>query len=167
MSFLQKDYEVPATPSRYMKLEEGGNIFRVLSNAIVGYEYWNEEGKPVRLKEMPPLNPDDIRKEDDGSTRMKHFWAFVVWNYKTEAIEILEITQKTIQDPIKELVGDEQWGDPHQYDIKIMRKGQGLDTEYTVMPQPHKDVSIKVAEAFENTPVNLEALFTGEDPFKV
>ena len=34
-------------------------------------------------------------------TSIKHFWAFVVWNYNDNLIQILEITQATIQRGLK------------------------------------------------------------------
>jgi len=42
----------------------------------------------------------------------KHFWAFVVWNFDTKAVVILEITQTTIQTAMEELIHSEEWGDP-------------------------------------------------------
>ena len=51
--FLPADYVEPKT-SRYMRFEMGRNMFRVLSPAIVGREYWktSDEGsrKPVRVR---------------------------------------------------------------------------------------------------------------------
>ena len=52
--FLPDGYETPETPSNYMELSEGLNSLRVLSRAVVGYEWWTEspEGqkKPVRVR---------------------------------------------------------------------------------------------------------------------
>jgi hypothetical protein len=49
--FPTADYKVPVT-SDYMKFQDGVNTFRVLSSAIIGYEYFNTENKPVRSEEM-------------------------------------------------------------------------------------------------------------------
>jgi hypothetical protein len=96
---------------------------------------------------------------------VKHFWAFAVWNYDTESVELLEVTQATIQSAILSLVKDEDWGDPKQYDIKINRTGDGFETKYTVTPRPKKDTPKEALEAYKETPINLEALFTGDNPF--
>lgn len=37
-NFLPEGYDKIPSTSRYMKLEEGKNVFRVLSRAIVGWE---------------------------------------------------------------------------------------------------------------------------------
>ena len=172
--FLPTNYEAPKSTSGYMKLQDGLNKLRVLSSAIVGYEYWNTDNKPVRSKEYPS-NPTDIRVEKDGSkSKIKHFWAFCVWNYKADKdkdgndvgmVQILEITQKTIQNGIMSLVNDEDYGDPKQYDLKITRSGEGLETSYSVMPSPAKELSMEVATAFAEKKVNLEALYASGDPF--
>ena len=163
--FLPNDYKLPDNKG-YMKLKDGENNFRVLSSAIVGYEYWNTNNKPTRSKEASKSIPDDIRLDKDGNpTKVKHFWAFVVWNYESEAIQILEITQATIQGAIKAIVDNKKWGSPKNYDITITRTGEGFDTEYSVMPNPHSDLEGKIIEAFEEKQIDLDALFEGANPF--
>jgi hypothetical protein len=158
-TFLPANYKTPE--GNYMKLLEGENTFRVLSSAIVGYEYWNKDNKPVRLRKQPVTTPEDIRIDNDKPSSIKHFWAFLVYSHRAEKAQILEITQGSIQDAIKSLVQSKNWGDPKTYDITINRNGSGLDTEYSVMPNPKSEFPADLV-----TPsVNLEALFTGEDPF--
>lgn len=170
--FLPKDYAKPVTTGGdYLnKFLKGETRIRVLSSAIVGWEYWrdNSEGKPepVRLKEVPEELPSDIRRKDDGSPEdVKHFWSFVVWDYTDSKIKICHISQSSIQTRIEELVDDEDWNDITSFDIKINRTGEGLETRYAVTPAPKKEISVEVAEAFEAKPINLEALFSNEDPF--
>lgn len=161
--FLPTGYEVPASPSNYMKFVEGENTFRVLSSAIVGYEYFNKDNKPVRSKEAFEDTPSDIKK--DG--KIKPFWAFIVWNYTAKQIQVLELTQKGIMNSIKALVDNKKWGNPKEYDITINRIGEGLDTEYSTMPNPHSEIEGSIAEAFMGKTINLEALYEGKDPFSV
>lgn len=165
MSFLQKNYEIP-TETRYIsKFPQGNTKFRILSSAIVGWEYWNTDNKPVRSKEPVRKRPTDIKLEDDGTFRILHFWAFVVWDYKSEEVKIMEIKQKTIMNPIKEYVDNKDWGDPKTYDITISKKGDGFDTRYTVMPSPKTEITQEVSDIYKENPVNLEMLFSGGDPF--
>jgi hypothetical protein len=124
-NFLPEGYDKIPSTGRYMKLQEGKNAFRVLGSAITGWVYWNTAWKPVRLKERPAGRPMDIRTEDDGKESIKHFWAFPVWNYAEKMVQILEASQQTIQNGIKSLVDDENWGDPKAYDIAITRSGSG------------------------------------------
>ena len=110
--------------------------------------------------------PLDLRQNDDGSyDRIKHFWGVPVWNYAESAVQILEITQATIQAGITDLVQSEDWGNPRGYDITINRKGEKLNTEYTVQPSPHKPLDEKIRAEFESKKLNLDALFEGGAPF--
>ena|SRR3990167_2389310 len=166
MSFLPEDYKAPDS-SNYLKFKDGENTIRVLSSAIIGYEYWTENNKPVRSREPFQGIPEDIRREKDGTpTRIKHFWAFVVWNYEAEKVQIAEITQSTIRKDIKALVDNKKWGDPKGYDITITRTGEGLDTDYAVMPNPHSSLDPVIKAAYEQREINLEALYENGDPFQ-
>jgi len=145
-----------------MKFLPGSNKFRIVSSAIVGYEYWTENNKPVRMKSLPAELPIDIRK---GSS-IKHFWAFTVIDRKDGKLKICEITQSTIMQAIKALIDNEDWGNPKDYDITIVKSGDGLETQYTVQPSPHKANTQEEFNMIENTKVNLSALFSGGNPFE-
>ena len=151
-----------APEGNYMRFKEGENTFRVLSSAVIGYEYWNKDNKPVRLKKQPTSTPADIRIDGDKPISIKYFWAFVVYNYKAEKKQILEITQSSLQNAIRALCENAKWGDPKGYDITVGRAGSGLETEYTLMPSPHSAFPVDLI-GVEN--INLEALFSGNDPF--
>jgi len=160
MPFLPDNYSVPTT-SNYMKFQQGANKFRILGSPILGYEWWEDtaEGRrPVRVKmdgKIPSSHADDY----------KHFWAMVVWNYSENRIQILEITQKSIMTSIKAITQGE-WGDPTEYDISVTREGNGMDTEYTTMPIKPSPVPSKATKSLKESPINLEALYSNEDPFK-
>jgi hypothetical protein len=159
--FPSDDYKVPET-SNYMKLKtEGAHKFRTLSSAIVGYEYFNDKNIPVRSK-TPFEETPGIKK--DG--KVSHFWAFLVYNYEAERVQVLEIAQKSIQQQMKAYIDNPDWGNPKEYDITINRKGTTKnDTEYTVMPSPHRPLDAKIKEKLDGTKVDLELLYVGADPF--
>ena len=164
-NFLPSGYTALST-SNYFKFKDGANTFRVLSSAIVGFEYWNTANKPVRSAEAFKTTPPDIRLDKDGNpTKIKHFWCFTVWSYDDNRVQIMEITQASIREAIKALVDNAKWGDPHNYDLTITRSGEGLDTSYQVMPNPHSELDPKIKEEYESRVIRLEALFDGEDPF--
>ncbi|UPJ35832.1 hypothetical protein IVB45_02130 [Bradyrhizobium sp. 4] len=165
-NWLPEGYEAPKTAGgNYAKLEDGANKFRILSSPVIGFLYWTNDNKPTRLKARPETLPEDIRVQNGVADKVKHFWAFAVWNYRDSKVQILEITQASIQGPIEDLVTNDDWGNPQAYDIAITKKGQKLDTEYSVQPSPHRDVPVEAQAALRATPVNLAALFTGGDPF--
>lgn len=157
--FLPDNYEAPRASDNYMKFQEGENKFRILSAPILGWEDWLDK-KPVRFRfEEKPTKPIDSTKP------IKHFWAFVVWNYSEKKIQILQITQATLRSKIEALSKDEEWGAPYFYDLKVWKKGEGVKTEYEVNPVPHRTVTKEIIAAYEAKPCNLEALFDSSDPF--
>lgn len=171
MSFLPTNYQaVPKSGGNYLKLQEGTNRIRILTDAITGWLYWvpnpDKPGtnKPVRIKEMPEVVPAEAVADKFGGF-IKHFWAFGVYNYQDDAVQIMEITQATIQDAIFAIHSDEDWGDPKQYDIKIVKSKEGDKIKYHVSPAPKSELSLKIANAFAEKPINLEALYDGADPF--
>lgn len=159
-SFFENDYKLPSTDN-YMKFREGENTFRVLSSAIVGYEYFTKENKPVRSK----LPFDETPNIKDGGD-VKHFWAFAVWNYADERVQVLGLTQKSIMQNMKALIDNKRWGNPQGYDITVSRTGNGLNTEYTLMANPHSVLEEHIAEAWAKSKIDLTELYTGGDPFK-
>lgn len=165
-SFLPAGYEVPKSGGGgYMKLKQGANKFRILSMPVLGWQYWTEERKPVRAKERWTVIPTDADIKGERGWDPKHFWAFVVWNFDDKAIQILQLTQTTILSALQELIANEDWGDPRGYSITINRKGEALETEYSVVPSPAKPTPDEILEFYKEKPINLEALFTGGNPF--
>ena len=161
MKFLPEDYQAPKNSNNYMKLQDGENKIRILSQPILGWEDWIEN-RPTRYRfDQRPAKSNDPKKP------IRHFWAFIVWNYQEERIQILQLTQTTIRNNIEALCKDSDWAEPYFYDIKIIRKGEGVDTEYMVNPLPHKQLNQKAIDKFKETPINLEALFDNADPFSL
>lgn len=158
--FLPEGYEAPQTGGNYMKLQDGENKIRILSKPIVGWLDWKDKKPyrfPMKAKPEKPLDKNPI----------KHFWAFIVWNYNAQAIQILEITQQTIQTAIANLNKDEDWGPPFDYDLKINKKGKDLQTEYSVTPGQKKPIAPEIQKAALEKPCYLEALFSDADPWVV
>ena len=171
--FLPEGYKTPEINSNYMEFEEGQNAFRILSSAIVGYEWWvdAEEGsrKPIRVKTADEV-PTDVKNATDKQSKAKHFWAFTVFNYKTKSIQILELKQQTIMRAIEAFVNNAKWGDPKKYDIiieKVKTGAKDWDVEYNVIPEPPTPLDAGIAELAKHIPVNLNAIYKGEDPFAV
>lgn len=173
-SFLPNDYEIPPSQSEYMKLKDGDNRIRILSSAIIGWEWWvdvtDESGaqlrKPKRARMGVGIPIDDLNKDEVDPADVKHFWAFVVYNYDDKQVQILQITQKTIQNEIKKLSKDADWGTPKGYDLVITRTGKKLLTKYQVQPKPAKPVSEEIIKEYERKSINLEKLYDGENPFE-
>lgn len=161
--FLPPMYEVPEAGGGYMKFVAGENRLRIMTSPVMGLVYWKETAdgrRPVRLRSDEDVDFDDLGKETP-----KHFWAMVVYNYRDKAIQILELTQKGIMRSIAVLAKNPKWGSPLGYDLVITRKGEGLETEYLVTPDPKEHLSPEIAEMFSSVTIDLEKLYDGSDPF--
>lgn len=157
--FLPTSYEAPKSSGNYIKLQKGENKLRILSKPIIGWLDWKDKTPyRYRMNAKPSQSFDPTKK-------IKHFWSMVVWNYKDSSIGILEVTQSSIQGAIQTLSNDADWGTPLSYDIKIIKNGDGMETEYAVNPLPHKAITNEIKLAYEAKKINLEALYEGKDPF--
>lgn len=168
MSFLPSNFS-SNKQSRYMKFKDGANRFRALDDAVAGWEWWtsDKEGnrKPNRVEHLKDV-PHEVRNAENRDDRAKQFIAFPVWNYDAQDIQVLEVTQIGIQMYLENIELNPDFGDPKGYDITVTRKGEGFDTEYSVVASPPKE-NKAVFEAYEKTPIRLEALFEGGDPFEL
>lgn len=178
--FFQKDenYDVPSV-SNYMRFEEGENRFRILGafsdkNAIQGLLYWKTIGdkrQPIRLKKNAngsfpsvPMSELEMNKFGDLDTP-KYFWAFPVWNYNEKKVQILEITQKTILKHLQTVIKNSKWGDPRDYDFIVTKGKEGGKTVYSVTNDPKEKIDEAIVDEFVQMSINMEALFSGDDPF--
>jgi hypothetical protein len=167
----QSEYKLPKGDSKYLKFEKGVQTeFLPLASAAVGYEYWDNLGKPVRLTEKPDQLPDNIRVGADGKPEpIKHFWAFPVFDFNDRKVKVLEITQKTIMSAILSYSRNPKWGNPVlAYSFTVNRTGDGFETEYTTMANPKEEVSPDIHDAWAATKAagfDITRLFNSGDPF--
>lgn len=157
--FKTQNYEVPATAT-YLKFKTWVNKFRILSEILTGRED-RQDKKAIRTTEkMLPLNPNE------KDSQPKHFRAMIVWNYADEKIQMLEITQKWIQESLHWLYQDEDRGDLRNYDIKITKEGEGKSTKYLVTNSPKTELDKEVKKLFDSTYHRLENLFHDKGVFE-
>ena len=168
------------------KIQSGSSVrFALLSDQpLEFYECWGEAAdgsvKPFRFAEDP--SADDISTEmgDDYTRRqnrdgtapepVKFAIAAPVYNFETEGVQIMQLTQKSI---IRELDGISQMEDYAnllEHDFVLGKEGNGLNTEYSLRPVPRKKGSDKAiggawTEAQESG-FDIGRLLTGENPFK-
>ncbi len=160
--FLPNGYESLKTTKAYWKMsemKETGNRLRIVMKPIAGWLDW-VDSKPKRYRpDQKPL------KAFDAAKPIKPFWDLYVWDYAREGLFILEITQMSILKALTKIATDEDWGDFLEYDIKIAKEGSGKETRYVVTPLPHKPLNEKITDALKRSPVRLEALYEGGDPW--
>ena len=104
---------------------------------------------------------------DEKDKKAKHFWAMTVWNYNTNAIEILELVQAKMQKSIRDTSSEPEWGNPvNRYDFVITKSGRDMSTEYSMTAIPPSVTIPEITKAYKEKPINLNALFSGGNPFE-
>lgn len=169
--FLPKGYDgVPETPSQYMKFQEGKNPLRVLSSAVVGWEWFTgpmSDRTCHRVKTEDEIPQEVPRK---GKDCVKHFWGFIVYNYNVKEVQVLVLKQKSIMNDLEDLIADKDWGDLKTFDVSVNKKKTGprvMDVEYSVMPRPKAEFDKDLQLIYGSMKINLEALYEGKDPFEI
>ena len=161
MSWLPDNIHEPKSGSYFKPLKGKQNRVRIINDKpLVGHVQWTSDKKPVRWKLGDPRPEADYGE----GTKPRVFIACVVWNYEERCTQVWEITQKTLQESLDALTRDPDFGHPANYDLKITRKGDMMDTTYSLVPMP-SDQNEDVVNAIAELRVNLDALLSGEDPF--
>ena len=162
-SFLPEGYEVPKSGGRYTKLKAGESVkLRILSSPILGYEKWTNDKQPIRWR----MNEQEPHRNDwKQGEKAKHFWAMVVWNRNAQQIEVWQVSQISIQEGIQNLIKNEDWGNPKEYDITVTRTDKDGRTSYSLVPSNLRPVENGVIDNLHEMTIDLQKLFTGDDPF--
>ena len=71
------------------------------------------------------------------------------------------VNQTGIMGQINDLLTNPDWGDPKDYDLTVTRKGEKLETKYSVQPSPKKKITKDELKLVEDTDVDIEKLVFG------
>lgn len=166
-TFLPDSFESPKTSGQYLKIQDGETIrLRILSKPIFFWQWWSLDNKPMRVaydgsfaKTPEWANPEK---------KSQFVWAMVVYNYNESKVQIWSPSQASFKNALESYARDEDIGDPQLFDIKIGRKGQSMETEYSITPlmkqENMKPMSQEILD--EAKKVNLNALITNDNPFE-
>ena len=170
--------------------EEGTRItFLGDENHMVnGFGVWCDRkggGKKMNLRTATKLSKDELaeRANEVGAVApnelQKEFYAFTVWNYAEETVQIFEFNQSGLIGPIVEFLADEEVdGNEEDYDMKVTKTKTGndpRDVRYTVTPLASgkrkqaatKKVIQKAFDDLNDEGYDISELFNSEgDPFK-
>ncbi|MDI9407219.1 MAG: hypothetical protein QM522_10995, partial [Chitinophagaceae bacterium] len=153
-------------------------------DSLAGFEAWvsSRDGSkriPLRFGQDPTRSDLEERAADEGGvvdaeTVAKPFYAFAVFNYDAEAVQVFQFSQQSLAGPIIDALSDEEVeAEPHLYDFVMSATGTGRDKRYSVLPVPGRrrkaDADKTVAAAWEavlEKGFDLDVLLSGGDPFK-
>ena len=167
------------------KIQSGTSVrFRLLAKEpLCFFEVWAEapDGgvKPFRFAEEPQPEEIDIElgeyvrrsnRDGTGSEPAKFAIACPVWNYDTQKVEVMQLSQKGLIRELDAISQQEDYTDLLAWDFTLGREGSGLSTEYSLRPAPQRKAEDKAIEAALKeataTGFDITRLLTGGNPFK-
>ena len=193
-AFAERQANTGKGGSRYLNtkdLSEEGTRITFLgdeNHMINGYGVWCDRkggGKKINLRTATKLSKDELaeRANEVGAVApnelQREFYAFTIWNYAEEVVQIFEFTQSGLINPIIEHLSDEEIeGNEEEYDMKVTKTKTGSsdrDVRYSATPLAsgrRKQAATKkqINKAFDellDENYDISELFNPEgDPFK-
>lgn len=128
--------EMPQNDFNNLKLKEGKNRLRIVSNPCQVSSHWEKDitGKIHRVI-CNGTNTCPICQK--GLKPQVRFQMNVI-DRTDGQVKILECG-RTIFDSIRKYAEDEDYGNPTQYDFNITKTGSGFETRYEVIAKPKKE----------------------------
>ena len=168
------------------KIQSGTSVrFALLEETpLEFFEVWGEaqDGsvKPFRFTDEP--TPEDVETEfgSDYSRRLnrdgtapepaKFAIAVPVYNHDAGSVQVLQISQKSINRELDSISQMEDYANLLEWDFVLGKEGNGLNTEYSLRAVPRKkdsnDVLQEAWEEAQSGGFDIGRLLTGGNPFK-
>jgi len=138
--------------SDYMKLEQGSNVVRIVTQPYQFSVCWVKDPQDVSRKVRSALVPScPLVKRGE---KLQKRWYVGVIERRSGTPKVLEVSSQ-IMAGLKDLANDSDWGNPKGYDVDIKRGNPGSQPLYRVIAKPKKpltDAEVALVKAFiENT----------------
>lgn len=157
-----QEVEIPVTQSRFPKFSEWVNKFRVIWERRVWRQYFTDDKKKFIVENEKDIPMDKVSKWKYWLS-FNYFRAFPVYDYQTESVGILTMSQKTIIKFFHTLLQDADFKNPSEYDINITKTIKKVwwqeKTEYTFTPWKHKKLSKEAEKISSLTGVDMDAYY--------
>ena len=147
-AFAERQANTGSGSSRYLNtkdLSEDGTRITFLgdeTNTLHGYGVWCDRkggGKKINLRTAKKLSRTELEERADEigaiapNDLQREFYAFTVWNYDEEAIQIFEFNQSGLIGPIIEFLSDDEIdGSEKEYDFKVTKNKTGPDPRFDI-----------------------------------
>ena len=137
-----------APKSDFMRLEEGENVVRVMSNPHQHYIHWLALPDGSKKKIVSPIDSMAlVTRLTDAGFRKQPKWLIKVLDRKDNEFKLLEVGSQ-IYNGIKALYNNAKWGKVTSYDISIMRGPKGSQPLYSVQPNPKEAIDSSLKTKF-------------------
>lgn len=165
------NYKEPKKVTKYLKLSDGSNLFRILTpkeQIVTYYAEFEEKAGGGKTKLTYPDLGDAITPESQTKDGVKLYWAMAVFNHDDNCVQVAEFPQKAIKEFIGAIAGSKIKSDWSTFDIEIIKSGQKLETKYVCNSGDKSKLENEAMEICrsEYPKINLKAMESGKDPFE-
>jgi len=154
--------------SAYMRLKEGNNDVRILSNPIQYYVHWVETDQGKRKIVSPIDHPELVSKLEDRGFRRQVRWILKVIDRSDNTPKLLEVGSQ-IFNGLLSIIKNPKWGNANNYDMTIKRLPVGSNPLYQVTPNPKEKLSSDLKDTFNtfSAEIDIDKIITPATAEKV
>lgn len=144
----------------FMRLKEGENLVRVMSNPIKSYVHWvkTRDGMDRKIN-SPAASPELVRKLEDAGYKLQASYLIKVLDRSDDKFKLLEVGPQIFKG-IQMLSSNQKWGKVTSYDISIIKGPKGTQPLYNVTPNPKEALHASFQSKFTefNDSLNLDKI---------
>jgi hypothetical protein len=111
-----------------------------------------------------------LNREGIAPEKVKFAIAVPVYNYESSSVQIMQLSQKSLQNELDDISQMEDYANLLEWDFFMGKEGNGLETRYSLRPVPRKKGTQDSIEQAWTDAVHagfdISRLLTGENPFK-
>lgn len=146
--------------SDFMKLDEGENIIRVMSNPIKTHVHWvkTAENKDRKIT-SPEGSAELVRRLEEAGFKKQPSYMIKILDRKDDVFKLLEVGPQIFKG-IQLLNANPKWANVTNYDISITKGPKGQQPLYNVTPNPKERLDGNLINKYQdfNDRVNLDKL---------
>lgn len=140
-------YDVPNnTP--FLKLEAGDNKIRLCSKPVE-LPFYQASRKGEKYATVQLNTQAEIDQAIVEGKKIKYKYAYLAINRRDGKLYVWESSVQAFRS-IVSFARNPEYGDPTQYDITVNRSGEGINTQYSVIParnsSPFTDEELEMIE---------------------
>lgn len=135
---MKIDYKTYKKPSDFIEFAQGETKIRIISDGLLARFHGSRmRGKYIPLGLCTENGDCSLCKQGNEPKRV---WRWIAYDYANKELKLLNAGAQLGNIICLELGG--RFGDPQEYDIVVIRKGEKKNTEYTAM-RAEKSVPLK------------------------
>jgi len=136
--------------SDFMRLKEGENVVRVMSNPTKTFVHWitTADGNQRKIN-SPAGNPELVKQLEEAGYKLQTNYIIKVLDRSDDKFKLMEVGPQIFKG-IQMLNLNPKWGKVTAYDISITKGPKGTQPLYNVTPNPKEKLDQQLSDGFES-----------------